>query len=67
MARHLRLRHREPHVGEEAALAALANVPLGIGIGLGTADPDGVEPEVLCQALQLRSGHGRIVAYDPAR
>ena len=37
MARLLGPRHREAHVGEEPARAALADVPLGLGVRLGAA------------------------------
>ena len=57
MARLLGPRHREAHVGEEPALAALADVPLGVGVGLGRRDADRVETELLCESLEFRSGH----------
>ena len=40
VARDLRLRHRELHPGEEAALAALADVLLGLVVGLGRRRAD---------------------------
>ena len=56
MARALRLRHRELHVGEEAARAALADVPLRLLVGDGGRRADGVEPELRRRA---RSSSGR--------
>ena len=52
MARPLGLRHRELHVGEEAALAALADVPFGLLVRLGAGDPDDVEAELRCQIVR---------------
>ena len=57
MARLLGPRHREAHVGEEPARTALADVPLGVGVGLGRRDADRVETELLCESLEFRSGH----------
>ena len=44
MAGLLRPRHREAHVGEEPARAALADVALGLGVRLGARGADRVEP-----------------------
>ena len=49
MARALGLRHRELHVGEEAARAALADVALGLVVRRGGRRADGVEPELLAE------------------
>ena len=57
MARLLGPRHREAHVGEEAAGAPLADVALGAGVGLGRRDANRVEPELLGEGLEFRSGH----------
>ncbi len=57
MARLLRPRHRETHVGEEPARAALADVALGADVGLGRRDADRVEPELLCERFEFRSSH----------
>ena len=57
MARLFGPRHRETHVGEEPARAALADVALGAGVGLGRRDAERVEPELLCERLEFRSGH----------
>ena len=46
MARDLGPRHREAHVGEQAALAPLADVPLGLLVGLGRRGADHVEAEL---------------------
>ena len=53
MARHLGLRHREAHVCEEAACAALADVPLRVGVGLRRRRADDVEAELVPQPLEL--------------
>ena len=57
MARLLRPRHREAHVGEEAALAALADVALGLGVRLGARRADRVEPELGAESLEFRGVH----------
>jgi NADPH:quinone reductase-like Zn-dependent oxidoreductase len=49
VARLLRPRHREPHVGEEPARAALADVPFGLVVGRDGSRPDRVEAELFCQ------------------
>src|SRR5256714_12787768 len=61
MARDLGLRHREAHVGEEAALAPLGDVPLRVGVALGPRGPDDVDAELLRQALELYVLHPTIV------
>lgn len=57
MARALRLRHREPHVGEEPARPAVADVALGALVGGGRRGADGVEPELAAQLLQVGGPH----------
>jgi hypothetical protein len=59
MARHLRLRHREAHVGEEPAGATIADVLLGPRVGLGRRGPDDVEAEVSCNTFEIPSRHAR--------
>ena len=44
MARHLGLRHREAHVGEKAALAPLADVPLRLLVRHAGAAPTTSSP-----------------------
>ena len=58
MARHLRLGHREPHVREEAALAAVPDVRLGFRIRLRARRADDVESELRADRLQLLPVHG---------
>ena len=55
MAGDLGPRHREAHVGEQAARTALADVPLGLLVRLGGRRADDVDPELL-QALELCGG-----------
>ena len=57
MAGDLRLRHREAHVGEEAAFAALVDRALGLGVRLGGRCPDDVDPELLPQQGELGARH----------
>src|SRR5207249_4488491 len=57
MARALGLGHRELHVGEEAAVAPLADVALGPLVGLGRSCPDDVEPELLTEPIQIDRAH----------
>ena len=57
MARHLGLRHREAHVREESALAALADVPLGVDVRLGARGADDVEPDLRTETLELVRVH----------
>ena len=57
VARLLRPRHREAHVGEEPASAALADVPLGLRVRLGGRGADGVDPELRCQLPEALGGH----------
>ncbi len=57
MARDLGVGHREAHVREEPAFAALADVPLGLDVGLGGRGADRVQPQLLCEALQLALRH----------
>ena len=66
MARDLRLGDREAHVREQAASAALADVPLGLDVGLGRRRADRVDADLVGQALELFSAgqggrHERIV------
>jgi NADPH:quinone reductase-like Zn-dependent oxidoreductase len=56
MARRLRLGHRELHVREEAACAALADVPLGLLVRLRPRDAHDVEAELLGQLVQIHVG-----------
>ena len=51
------MRHREPHPPEEAARPALADVPLGLGVRLCGRDPDGIEPQLAREPLQLGGRH----------
>ena len=46
MTRDLGPRHGEPHVGEEAALTAIADVALGLPVRLRRSGADGVDPEL---------------------
>jgi threonine dehydrogenase-like Zn-dependent dehydrogenase len=57
MARLLGPRHGEAHVGEEAARAPLADVALGVGVGLGRRGADRVEPELLREGFEFPCGH----------
>ena len=57
MAAHLGLRHGEAHAREEAASAALADVALGLVVGLCGRRPHGVETELRGQATELRLLH----------
>ena len=54
MTGHLRAGHREAHVGEESALPALADVPLGVVVRLGRRCTDDVDPELLGQPGSAR-------------
>jgi NADPH:quinone reductase-like Zn-dependent oxidoreductase len=57
MAGHLRLGHREAHVGEEAAFPALADVALGPLVGCGRRGTDDVQPELLGHPGKLQRPH----------
>src|SRR4051812_28101883 len=57
MTRALRLRHRELHVGEEPARAAIADVPLRLLVRDGRCRPDRVEPERLAEPFQIGRRH----------
>jgi NADPH:quinone reductase-like Zn-dependent oxidoreductase len=57
MARRLRLRHREAHVGEEAAGASLADVSLRRVVRLRAGRADHVDPELLGDASKLLRRH----------
>jgi len=57
MAGALRLRHRELHVGEEPACAALADVPLRPLVGDCWCHADRVETERLAEPFQIRPRH----------
>ena len=61
MAGDLRAGHREAHVGEEAARAALADVLLGLLVRLCRRRSDDVDPELLGELLELCELHDRIV------
>jgi NADPH:quinone reductase-like Zn-dependent oxidoreductase len=67
MARRLGLRHREAHVREEAAPSTLADVPLGVDIGLGWGRANDVEAELRPQLRQLGSCHATIVPVKAVR
>jgi hypothetical protein len=64
MARHLGLRHREAHVREEAALAALADVRSVSLVRLARARADDVEAELLHRTLELARVMPRIVPRE---
>jgi zinc-binding alcohol dehydrogenase/oxidoreductase len=57
MARPLGLRHRELHVCEEAARAALPDVALGLGVRRRSSGAYDVEPELLAQSFEFRALH----------
>jgi zinc-binding alcohol dehydrogenase/oxidoreductase len=57
MARMLRLRHGELHVGKESARAALANVPLCLLVRDGGRCPDGVESKRLSEPFEIGGRH----------
>src|SRR5262245_37647493 len=61
MARDLGPRRREPQSSEQAALAALADVPLGVGVRLRACDADRVEPELVSPSHHLGGRHRLIV------
>jgi len=66
MAGGLGLRHRETHVREQAALAALADVPLGLLVRLGRSRSDDVEADLLCETLELSCPHTAILHPAPS-
>ena len=57
MARLLRVRHRELHVCEEAALAPVANVALGLLVRLGARRTNCVETELFGERVQFFPRH----------
>src|SRR5579871_1504901 len=57
MARLLGPRHREAHVGKEAASASLADVTLGLDVRLSTRSADRIEPELGGESMQFLSSH----------
>ena len=57
MAGELGLGDGEAHLPEQAAGAALADVPLGLDVRLGGRRADDVEPQLLGQPFELRGGH----------
>jgi NADPH:quinone reductase-like Zn-dependent oxidoreductase len=57
MARALRLRHREPHVGKEPACAPLADVALGLDVGHGRSRAEHVESELRAEFLEVDVVH----------
>jgi len=67
VARHLRLRHREAHVREEAALSALPDVPLGLLVRRRGCDPDRVEAQLARDRSKLRPLHARILPVKAVR
>ena len=52
---------REPHVREEAPVAALADVRLCLAVRHGRSRSDDIQPQLLGVPLQLCRGHGLIV------
>ena len=66
MARTLRLRHRELHVGEQASRAAFADVPLRLLIRDGGRRADDVEPECLSEPFQIGPRHADSVTLVQA-
>ena len=67
MARDLGPRHREPHVGEEPARAALADVPLGLVVRPAGAAPTTSSPSSSAQSGELGGGHARILPVKAIR
>ncbi len=61
MARAFGLRHREAHVGEQAAVAPFPNVSFGLRVRLGACDADRVEPELLAVPANIADVHARIM------
>jgi NADPH:quinone reductase-like Zn-dependent oxidoreductase len=58
----VRPRHRETHIGEQAARFALADVSLGVLVGLGCSGPDDVDAELSGDPIQFSGGQvARIV------
>jgi hypothetical protein len=57
MAGNLGLRHRETHAREQAAVAPLADMPLGLLVGAHWRCPDDIDPELLGDALELALSH----------
>jgi NADPH:quinone reductase-like Zn-dependent oxidoreductase len=66
MARALGLRHRELHVGEEAARAALADVPLGLLVRDRGSRADSVKPDRLGELHQFGRRHADSVTLVQA-
>ena len=62
MARALRLGHREPHVGEEAARSPFHDVALRVGVRLRRRRADGIETDLRREPVEIRCVHARIVA-----
>ena len=67
MARDLGPAHREAHPREEAALAPVADVPLGLLVRLGRRRADRIEAELRTEPGQLRGCHDRIVPVKAIR
>ena len=67
MAGDLRLRHREPHVGEQSARPPLADMSLRLLVGLRRRRSDHVDAELLGEAFELGAGHARIVPVPRRR
>ncbi len=61
MARALRLRHRELHLGEQAARAALDDLPLRLDVRGRGRHADRIEPELRSQPADVVGAHARIV------
>ena len=60
-------RHREAHVREQATLAALADVSLGVLVGLCGRGADDVDPELRREALEFLDCHASHCAYHRER
>ncbi len=67
MARHLRLRHREAHVGEEAPRAPIPDVALGPRVRLRAGRSDRVQAELGGLAGELSHFHDEILPVKAIR
>jgi hypothetical protein len=59
MARDFGLRHREAHVGKEAAVLSVPDVPFGLRVSRNRRRSDDIELQLLGEPLQLGCGHMR--------